>query len=289
MIENRIAYDHICPESVKHAYKSYHTTNNLCDPLWWWEEHSHDLACSAPGSSPFLGELYATPGGQHTCNSGTLERGVILVSNLDIHLVANMLKGIHVWSPSWPVHDLHILLCQKSSHVTCCVGRDIVPKCPSPQKRHPIEVMPGVDLVVEGSTQYHQLTPPNMVCEHTIPEGPCLPSIGWMDIFVSLSPCPRRTWARPSLWKSVKGNLSLKIQCLQCLRTHLLCVLSHSRRRRLTQSGSDLGDFHSGIPTFRHSPFYLLGNGLQKSHYFILQATSTPEPIDTDQIKSNTI
>ena len=155
----------------------YHTTNNLCDPLWWWEEHSHDLACSAPGSSPFLGELYATSGGQHTCNSGTLEREVILVSNLDIHLVANMIKGIHVWSPSWPVHDLHILLCQKNSHVTCCVGRDIVPKCPSPPKRHPIEVMPGVDLVVKGSTQYHQLTPPNIVCEHTIPEGPSLPSM----------------------------------------------------------------------------------------------------------------
>ena len=31
----------------------------------------------------------------------------------------------HVWAPSWPVCDLHILLSQQSSRVTCCVGSGI--------------------------------------------------------------------------------------------------------------------------------------------------------------------
>ena len=37
-----------------------------------------------------------------------------------------MLNWVHVWTPSWPVHDLNILLVQKGCRVTCCMGRGIV-------------------------------------------------------------------------------------------------------------------------------------------------------------------
>ena len=75
--------------------------------------------------SPFLGKLQPVPGGQH---AAILVRwkGVIHASDPDTHLVPTMLNGVHVWFMSWPVHDLHIILYQKSSCVTCCVGCDIV-------------------------------------------------------------------------------------------------------------------------------------------------------------------
>ena len=43
----------------------------------------------------------------------------------------------------------------------------------------------------------------------------------------------RCTRPRPSLWNSVKRDLSMKTQGLQCPRSHFLCVLPHTRRRRL--------------------------------------------------------
>ena len=65
--------------------------------------------------------------------------GVIHVSDPDWHLIPNMLSWVHVWTPSWPVHDLKILLVQKACRVTCCMGRGIVldvhklrPNAPSP-------------------------------------------------------------------------------------------------------------------------------------------------------------
>ena len=39
-----------------------------------------------------------------------------------------MLNWFHVWTPSWLVHDLNILLVQKGCRVTCCMGRGIVTK-----------------------------------------------------------------------------------------------------------------------------------------------------------------
>ena len=50
---------------------------------------------------------------------------------------------------------------------------------------------------------------------------------------INLCPWLQRIRTRPSLWNSVKRDLLLKKQCLQCLRSHLLCVLPHTRRRRL--------------------------------------------------------
>ena len=42
-----------------------------------------------------------------------------------------------------------------------------------------------------------------------------------------------RTRTRPSLWYRENRDSSLKIQCLHCLRSHTLCLLSNSRWRRL--------------------------------------------------------
>ena len=64
-------------------------------------------------------------------------------------------------------------------------------------------------------------------------DGPRFPSLGWMEASISLSPCLQRTLTRPSLWYKEKQDSSLKNQCLHCLRSHILCLLPHSRRRRL--------------------------------------------------------
>ena len=64
-------------------------------------------------------------------------------------------------------------------------------------------------------------------------DGPRFPSLGWMQALISLPPCLRRTGTPPSLWCRENRDSSLKIQCLHCLRSHTLCLLPHSRRRRL--------------------------------------------------------
>ena len=46
-------------------------------------------------------------------------------------------------------------------------------------------------------------------------------------------PLPRRTRTWPSMWYKENRDSSLKIQCLHRLRSHTLCLLPHSRRRRL--------------------------------------------------------
>ena len=40
-------------------------------------------------------------------------RGVIHFSDLKPHLPPNALNQVHVWTLTWPIHDLHIPLCQK--------------------------------------------------------------------------------------------------------------------------------------------------------------------------------
>ena len=64
-------------------------------------------------------------------------------------------------------------------------------------------------------------------------DGPRFPSVGWTQASLSLSPCLRRTRTRPSLWYRENRDSSLKIQCLHCLGSHILCLLPHSRRHRL--------------------------------------------------------
>ena len=58
--------------------------------------------------------------------------------------------------------------------------------------------------------------------------------IQWLNPYIYRSlPCLQCTRARPSLWNSVKRNLTLKTQSLQCLRSHLLCIRPHTWRHRL--------------------------------------------------------
>ena len=83
------------------------------------------------------------------------------------------------------------------------------------------------------STTTSSLLPTRWIAPHTMTDGPRLPLLGWTQALVSLSPCLRRTRTRPSLWYRVNRDSSLKIQCLHCLRSHSMCLLSHSRQRRL--------------------------------------------------------
>ena len=152
-----------------------------------------------------------------------------------------MLNWVNVWTPSWPVHDLNILLVQKGCRVTCCMGRGIVlgvhkvtSKHPHRPWQHLIPQDLDVPMPVHGSIQHNQLTPPPWwIAPHTMTDGPRFPSLDWMQASISLSPCLRRTRTRPSMWYRENRDSSLKIQCLHCLRSHTLCLLPHSRWHRL--------------------------------------------------------
>ena len=69
------------------------------------------------------------------------------------HFVPNMVNGA-------PVYVLHILLCQESSRVTCCVWRGIVlDKSTRRPGKYTIAENPIVVLAVEDSTQHHYFSP----------------------------------------------------------------------------------------------------------------------------------
>ena len=82
-------------------------------------------------------------------------------------------------------------------------------------------------------TTTSSLLPPWWIASHTMTDRPRFPSLGWTQASISPSPCLRRTWTRPSLKNRENRDSSLKIQCLHCLRSHTLCLLPHSRQRRL--------------------------------------------------------
>ena len=151
-----------------------------------------------------------------------------------------MLNWVHVWTTSWPVHDLNILLVQKGCRVTCCMGRSIVLDVHKVTSKHPRRpwqhLIPqdlDVPMPVHGSIHHDQFTPPPMVDCTPYHDGPRFPSLGWTQASIILSPCLRRTGTRTSLWYRVNRDSSLKIQWLHCLRSHTLCLLPNSRRRRL--------------------------------------------------------
>ena len=86
---------------------------------------------------------------------------------------------------------------------------------------------------IAPSTTTSSLLPPWWIAPHTMTDGPRFLSLGWTQASTSLSHCLRYTRTRPSLWYRENRDSSLKIQCLHCLRSHTLCLLPHSRRRRL--------------------------------------------------------
>ena len=148
--------------------------------------------------------------------------GVIHVSDPDWHLIPNMLNWVHVWTPSWPVHDLNILLVQKGCRVTCCMGRGIVldvHKVTSKQARRHGNIwflriwMYGCRFMAPSTTT-SSLLPPWWIAPHTVTDEPRFPSLGWTQASISLSSCLRRTRTRPSLWYRENRDSSLKIWCL---------------------------------------------------------------------------
>ena len=74
----------------------------------------HDEACSRPGSTPFLAKLQPTPGGQHYLVQLQWKGGhPCLGSRLTFDPKHAPLHSCLHLGPSWPVHDLNILLVQK--------------------------------------------------------------------------------------------------------------------------------------------------------------------------------
>ena len=127
-------------------------------------------------------------------------------------------QWVHDRALNWPVHNLHILLCLKSSHFTCCVVpsnaldiHQVYSKDACRPRKHTIGEKPNVALTVEGSMQRYRFTPPTMV--DGIPNydwRPWLPSMGCMHASISLSLTISR--ARSQVWNSVKQDSSLKTQ-----------------------------------------------------------------------------
>ena len=151
-----------------------------------------------------------------------------------------MLNWIHVCTPSWPVHDLNILLVQKGCRVTCCMVQGICLGRTQSSVQTPPSPMATFDSsgswCTDAGSWLHSPRP-----AHSSPMVDCTPyhdwratiSLRWTQASISLSPCIRRTRTRPSLWCRENRDSSLKIQCLHCLRSHTLCLLPHSQWRRL--------------------------------------------------------
>ena len=149
-----------------------------------------------------------------------------------------MLNEIHFWTPSWPVHDLHILLCQKSNCVRCCVGHGIVldiHKVSSKNARRP-----GMHTITEKSDialvsiHHHHFASSSMVDGTPYHDWVATVTICGLKARIYQSPsCLQHTRSQPSLWNSVKWDSSLKTQCLQCPRFHFLCILLNTRRHCL--------------------------------------------------------
>ena len=123
------------------------------------------------------------PGGQHAAILAHWKSwgGHSYIGSRDPDLVPSMFNGVHVWTPGWRIHDLHILFCQKIGHVTCCLGRGIV--------LHKNSRRPGKLSMTEKPDEANWwLRVPPSTTSSLLPscsmapmaEGPWLPSMGRM-------------------------------------------------------------------------------------------------------------
>ena len=152
-----------------------------------------------------------------------------------------MVSWVRVWTPSWPVHDLNILLVQKGCRVRCCMGWALSWTYTKLRPHTPVthgniwflRIWMYRFRFMAPSTTASSLLPPWWIAPHTMTDGPRFQSLGWTQASISLSPCLQRTRIQPSLWFRENRDSSLKIQCLHCLRFHTLCLLPHSRQHRL--------------------------------------------------------
>ena len=133
----------------------------------------HDVACSPPRSSLFLGELDPTLGGQHATIL-VVWKGVIHVSYPDPHLIPNMLNEVHVF-----IYEFQSV--QSMTSMACCARKAVVlravwDKALSTNVRRPgkqtISDKRDVTFVVESS-----LVPTMVDGTHTTTERQQLPSM----------------------------------------------------------------------------------------------------------------
>ena len=125
---------------------------------------------------------------------------------------------------------------------------------------------------VHGSIHHEQITPPPMVdCTPYHDWWPRFPLLGWTQASISLSPCLQCTWTGPSLWYRENRDSSMKIRCLHCLRSHTLCLLLHSRRRRLCSKMSlgHLAGWRDQYPVAR-SHFRMVRNDIHLPNWRII-------------------
>ena len=123
-----------------------------------------------------------------------------------------MLNGAHVLTPSWTVHDLHILLCQQSSHVTCDAGMALSWKSITFRPKAP---------VTEG----------RWMALPTMTEEPKLTLVGRMH--ASVYPFARSSHEHNHHCETAWSETLKWRQFLQRLRSHPLCAFPHAWRRRL--------------------------------------------------------
>ena len=163
------------------------------------------------------------------------------MSRIHWYLIPNMLNWVHVWTPSWPVYDLNTLLVQQAAVSRVVWGEAFSWAYTKLRPNTPVahgniwllRIWMYRYWFMAPPTTTSSLLPPWWIAPYTMTNGPRFPSLGWTQASISLSPCLRRTRTRPSLWYRENRDSSLKIQCLHCLRSHTLCLLPHSRRRRL--------------------------------------------------------
>ena len=193
-------------------------------------------------------------------NSSTLEGGYSCLESRP----PNMLNGVHIWTPSSPIHDLHTLLWPKNRHVMCWVGRGIVLDIHniSPKNARPT----GKHTITENLMLHWQLRVPSVttmsstsfllslwwLAPNTMTEGLWLLSVGLMHAFVSLFPCLRLTQVRPSLWNSMKRDLPLKTHCEDTVPP--VTDVPHSARSPSHTVASPVIQSQSKKPWGSHSP-----------------------------------
>ena len=151
---------------------------------------------------------------------GQIKRRSIHVSDTDWHLIPGMFYWVHVWTHSWSVHDLGVLLVQKCHCVTCYMWwgsvlykHKFLTEHPSLPWQHVIPQNLDVVMPIHHPIQNNQVAPSAMI--DWAPEHDWFPWFGWMQSLINLSDCLRCTQALPSLWYRENLNSSLKMQCLQ--------------------------------------------------------------------------
>ena len=152
-------------EFVKHVYSHDTTPLTLCVTPSGHEKRMHTTWHSLH-QGPYISQANSPHLVGSTPQFWSSGRRIIHVSDPDPRLAPNMLSGVHVRTLWWPVHELQILLPQKSIGAMRCAGHGIVldihkvssknARCPG---KHTIVEKPDVALAVESSIQHHHFTP----------------------------------------------------------------------------------------------------------------------------------